>query len=215
MSVASEHVNGLYGHDRGIAARCGEAVVGLDEAGRGPLAGPVVAGAAMLDLDTPIENVNDSKKLTEARRERLYDDIAEHAVAWAVGIVSPAEIDELNILQASLLAMQRALDQIERTWSLALVDGNRPLPSLPAERQETVVKGDSRSASIAAASIMAKVTRDRLMTEYDREFPAYGFARHKGYPTADHIARVREAGLCPIHRRTFCHKFVAQTVLPL
>jgi ribonuclease HII len=199
----------LYAFDRAIEAQ-GAAVVGLDEVGRGPLAGPVVAAAVRLDLGVALGGVNDSKKLSASRRDALYAALtAGAAVAWATGAATVEEIERLNILQASLLAMRRALEQIGVPWSLALVDGNQPIPSLAHERQRTIVKGDGLSASIAAASIIAKVTRDRLMDEYHRTFPAYEFNRHKGYGSPLHIQRICELGLCPIHRASFCHRLVA------
>jgi ribonuclease HII len=184
-------------------------VVGLDEAGRGPLAGPVVAAAVILDLDRPIAGIFDSKQLSPKKRNALYDRITSEAPAWAVGQASVEEIDRLNILVASLTAMKRALDCIKVSWSLALVDGNQAIPSIEKSRQHTVVAGDAASASIAAASIVAKVTRDRLMVEYHEKFPGYGFLLHKGYGTAVHRDKIRELGLCEIHRRSFCRSSIA------
>jgi ribonuclease HII len=205
----------LYDFDLRIEAERGCRVAGLDEAGRGPLAGPVVAAAVMLDLGRAIPGVNDSKKLSAKKRDELYDVITAGAAAWAVGQASVEEIDRHNILQASLLAMKRALDAIARPWSLALVDGNRGIPSLDSGRQLTVVAGDAQSASIAAASIIAKVTRDRLMRAYHDRYPAYEFAVHKGYGTALHRERIRQLGLCEIHRRSFCARLVSQTAMDL
>jgi ribonuclease HII len=193
----------------------------VDEAGRGPLAGPVVAAAVVLDLDKQINGINDSKKLTEKKREELYGPITSGAIAWAVGMASPEEIDRINILKASLLAMQRALDGLDTTWgarrwSLALIDGNVPVPGLPAMQQQTVVGGDARSASVAAASILAKVTRDRIMRAYHEQYPDYGFAVHKGYGTSLHRERLLQFGLCGIHRKSFCGAIVqTQTSLDL
>jgi ribonuclease HII len=203
----------LYAFDTDIE-RCRRVrITGVDEAGRGPLAGPVVAAAVVLDLDKPIPGVNDSKQLSAKKREELYGLITANAV-WAVGMASPEEIDRINILRASLLAMQRALDCIGNTvWSLALIDGNVAVPTLLSSRQETVVRGDAKSASIAAASIIAKVTRDRLMIVYHEQYPGYEFALHKGYPTALHREKVRQLGLCAIHRKTFCEAIISQTSL--
>jgi ribonuclease HII len=205
----------LYDFDLRVEQERGCRVAGLDEAGRGPLAGPVVAAAVMLDLSKPIPGVNDSKKLTAKKRDALYDLITAQAAAWAVGESSVEEIDRHNILQASLIAMKRALDAIACAWSLALVDGNCRIPSLENVRQLTVVAGDAKSASIAAASIIAKVTRDRIMARYHDQYPAYEFSLHKGYPTALHRDRIRQCGLCKIHRRSFCRSLVAQTALEL
>jgi ribonuclease HII len=173
----------------------------------------VVAAAVMLDLRRPIPGVNDSKQLTPKKRDSLYDLITAHAAAWAVGEASVEEIDRLNILQASLIAMRRALDAVACAWSLALVDGNCRIPSLDNGRQLTVVRGDATSASIAAASIIAKVTRDRLMARYHETYPAYEFSLHKGYPTALHRDKIRRLGLCEIHRRSFCRGLAGQTAL--
>lgn len=179
-----------------------EFICGLDEAGRGPLAGPVAAGAVILPKDCTILYLNDSKKVSPARRDALYDEIREKAVAWSVGIVTAEEIDERNILQATYEAMRRAVAGLGVTPDLFLNDA-LIVPGLPEEKQIKIIKGDAKSVSIAAASIMAKVTRDRMMEEYDRVWPAYGFAKHKGYGTKQHYEAIRENGLCPIHRKTF------------
>ncbi len=205
----------LYTFDRSIENTQSCQIVGIDEAGRGPLAGPVVAAAVRLDLSKPIPGVNDSKKLSPQKREVLYDIITSQAAAWSVASVSPEEIDRINILQASLQAMKMALDTLDAQWSLALIDGNKPIPTLSPDSQLTVVKGDGKSASIAAASIIAKVTRDRLMQKYHTMYSQYGFDAHKGYPTQRHRRCVREYGLSPIHRKSFCEKFLAQTELDL
>ena len=176
-------------------------VAGVDEAGRGPLAGPVIAAAVILDPDRPIEGLADSKKLSERQRERLYDEIRTYALACSTGRAEVAEIERLNILQASLLAMRRALEGLAIRPALARIDGNRcPELSCPAE---AVIGGDRTVAEISAASIVAKVTRDREMLELDGRFPGYGFARHKGYPTKAHIQALEELGVSPVHRRTF------------
>lgn len=182
-------------------------VCGTDEAGRGPLVGPVVAGACILPRGIEIQGLNDSKKLSEKKREELYSIICENAVAWATGLATPAEIDEINILNASMLAMRRAISALGVKPDAALVDGNCTRSfELPAF---AVVKGDSRSPSIAAASILAKVTRDRMCAELDKVYPEYNIAKHKGYPTAEHMELVRKYGPCPEHRRTFL-KFLNQ-----
>ena len=180
-------------------------VCGVDEAGRGPLAGPVAAAAVILPKDCRILYLNDSKKLTAARREALYEEICQKAVAYGVGLASAEEIDELNILQATYLAMKRALDQLSQTPAVLLNDAvTIPGVTIP---QVPIVKGDAKSLSIAAASVLAKVTRDQIMTACDPIFPEYGFARHKGYGTAAHIEALRAFGPCSMHRRTFIRNF--------
>lgn len=176
-------------------------IAGVDEAGRGPLAGPVLAAAVILDDLHPISGLADSKTLTPSRRERLYDEIRAKALCCAVAQASVAEIEQLNILQATLLAMRRAVVGLRLSPKLVLVDGNR-LPVLPMQA-EAVVRGDARVAAISAASILAKVTRDRWCEDYDRVFPQYGFSKHKGYGTAQHLAALRQHGVCPEHRKTF------------
>lgn len=177
------------------------AVCGCDEAGRGPLCGPVVAAAVILPRDTEIEGLNDSKKLSEKKREALFDIIKERALAYSIAEASPSEIDEINILNASMLAMRRAVEALPIPADFALIDGNCSRGfSIPTE---TVVKGDSKSASIAAASILAKVTRDRGCIELDRQYPEYGIAKHKGYPTKEHMDAVRRFGAAPIYRKSF------------
>ncbi len=177
------------------------AVCGCDEAGRGPLCGPVVAAAVILPRGLVIEGLDDSKKLTEKKREKLFDIIKEKALAYAIAEASPEEIDEINILNASMLAMRRAVEALPLPADFALIDGNCQRGfNIPVE---TVVKGDSKSYSIAAASILAKVTRDRGCLELDRQYPEYGIAKHKGYPTKDHMDAVRKYGVAPIYRRSF------------
>ena len=181
---------------------------GCDEAGRGCLAGPVFAAAVMLPPDFHDPLLNDSKQMTERNREKLRAVIEREAVAWAVEAVSAERIDEINILQATFLAMRRAMDQLRVRPDIALIDGNRETDfGLPVQ---TIVKGDSLSANIAAASILAKVTRDRFMLEMDEKYPQYGFATHKGYGTRAHYAALREFGPCPIHRRTFLKNLHAE-----
>ncbi len=189
-----DHENEKYG--LGYTAVCG-----CDEAGRGPLCGSVVAAAVILPRDLVIEGLDDSKKLTEKKREALFDIIKEKAIAYAVAEATPAEIDELNILNASMLAMRRAVEALDPPADFALIDGNCSRGfDIPTE---TVVKGDAKSCSIAAASILAKVTRDRQCIELDKEYPMYGIAKHKGYPTKAHMDAVREYGPAPIYRRSF------------
>lgn len=181
---------------------------GIDEAGRGPLAGPVVAGAVILPEDCQILYLNDSKKLSEKRREELFLEIKDKAISWAVGIVSPQDIDEMNILQATYKAMRQAVSQLTPSPQILLNDAVT-IPGLSESMtQVPIIKGDAKSVSIAAASILAKVTRDHMMIEYDKLYPEYGFARHKGYGTAVHTAAIREYGPCPIHRRSFITRFV-------
>ena len=179
---------------------------GVDEAGRGPLAGPVVAGAVILPKDLKILYLNDSKKLTEKRREELYLEIQEKAFSWNVGIVGPDVIDQINILQATYEAMRQAVGGLSVKPDVLLNDAV-VIPGL-SMHQEKIIHGDAKSLSIAAASVMAKVTRDHMMMEYDKLFPEYGFGKNKGYGTAVHIQALREYGPCPIHRRTFIGKFV-------
>jgi len=180
-------------------------ICGVDEAGRGPLVGAVVAGAVVLDPGNPIEGLKDSKKLTPARREYLFEQIMLKAKAWGIGEASPAEIDQINILQATMLAMQRAVEDLTfrlGVWpDKALIDGNR-CPDLPIP-MEAIVKGDAKEPAISAASILAKVTRDRQMAILHERFPQYGFAQHMGYPTATHFAALKEFGVCEEHRRSF------------
>ena len=180
------------------------AVCGVDEAGRGPLAGPVCAAAVILPRGLVIEGLNDSKKLTEKRRESLYGEITSSAEAYGIAFASVEEIEELNILGATSLAMNRAIAALGREIDLALIDGNRNAGIEYPSR--AVVKGDSLCASIAAASVLAKVTRDRYMTELDERYPGYGFAKHKGYGTKAHYAAIRELGASPVHRPSFLRK---------
>jgi ribonuclease HII len=176
-------------------------IAGVDEAGRGPLAGPVVAAAVILDDRNPIEGLADSKKLSALRREKLFDEIRAKALCCSVAQATVEEIDELNILQATLLAMQRAVAGLRLAPKLVLVDGNR-LPVLSI-RAEAIVKGDSLVPAISAASILAKVTRDRQCLELDQLYPNYGFAKHKGYGTSDHLLALQRFGACQVHRKTF------------
>ena len=186
-------------YDSGIAVICG-----VDEAGRGPLAGPVCAAACILPRGLEIPGLNDSKKLTEKRRDALYDLICEQALAYGIAYATVEEIEERNILGATYLAMNRAIAQLKIQPELALIDGNRNKEI--EVNSQPVVKGDSKCADIAAASILAKVTRDRYMMELDKQYPMYGFAKHKGYGTKDHYAAIREHGMCPAHRPSFLKK---------
>ena len=192
----------------GFYAEGVKVICGVDEAGRGPLAGPVCAATVILPPHLDIPGLTDSKKLTDKKRRELFPIIKEQAIAWGIGMASEQEIDEINILQATFLAMQRALDQLEVKPDLALIDGNREKDfGLPVK---TVVKGDSLSMNIAAASILAKVTRDDLMVELAETYPQYGFEIHKGYGTKAHYAALTEHGPSPIHRMTFLKKFYGE-----
>ena len=183
-------------------------IAGVDEAGRGPLAGPVYAAAVILPHGLLIPGLNDSKKLTDRRRRELFDVIEQEAEDFGIGFATEQEIDEVNILQATFLAMQRALDVLKKRPDLALIDGNRETDfGLPVK---TVIHGDGLSANIAAASILAKVTRDRVMEEYALQYPGYGFEVHKGYGTRRHYAALDELGPSPIHRKSFLKKYMAQ-----
>ena len=183
-------------------------ICGVDEAGRGPLAGPVCAAAVILPEHLEIPGLTDSKKLSDKKRRELFPIIQEKAVAYGIGLASEAEIDEINILQATFLAMCRALDQLSVRPEIALIDGNRETDfGLPVK---TVVKGDSLSANIAAASVLAKVTRDNIMVELAETYPEYGFEIHKGYGTKAHYEALRQYGPCPIHRKTFLKKFYGE-----
>lgn len=195
----------LWAHDRAQFPP-GGLLCGIDEVGRGPLAGGVVAACVVLDLDsTPLAGLNDSKKLSPAKRELLDPVIRARAIAWSIGEATPEEIDRHNILQATFLAMRRALDALKIAPALLLVDGNQHIPGVDVP-QKTVVGGDALSASIAAASVLAKVFRDRGMTGAEDRYPGYGFAQHKGYGTAVHCEAVRRLGLSPLHRKSFCGK---------
>jgi len=176
-------------------------ICGVDEVGRGPLAGAVVAAAVILDPEKPIAGLADSKKLTEKKREALFIEIREKALAWSLGRAEIEEIDQLNILHASLLAMRRAVEGLPVAADHALIDGNK-LPELPCSA-EAIVGGDGSEPCISAASIIAKVTRDREMVALDAEYPGYGFAKHKGYPTKFHMEALKNQGVTPVHRRTF------------
>lgn len=183
-------------------------ICGIDEAGRGPLCGPVCAAAVILPVNCEIEGINDSKKLSEKKREAIFDVIKEKAVAYSVAMASAKEIDSINILQATFLAMRRAVGNLSEAPDLALIDGNQK-PGLDID-EVTIVKGDSKCISIAAASILAKVTRDRYMRELDERYPQFCFAKHKGYGTKLHYEMIREYGICDEHRRTFLKKLFGE-----
>ena len=194
----------LYDYDEALRTECGS-LCGVDEAGRGPLCGPVCCAAVILNPEDPIQGVTDSKKLSEKRREELYDQIIQRALAWYVEFVSPQEIDEKNILWATMAGMARAVSALETRPALVLIDGNRCPPGLEMPSR-AVVKGDATSASIAAASILAKVSRDRYMCELDARYPQYQLAKHKGYPTALHYQLIQQYGIQPFYRRSFLKK---------
>jgi ribonuclease HII len=183
-------------------------ICGVDEAGRGPLAGPVYAAAVILPSDCVIEGLNDSKKLTEKKREALFDEIKEKALAYGIASADEKEIDEINILNATFLAMKRAIDSLSVKPDLALIDGNQK-PHTDIE-EVTVIKGDAKSMSIAAASVLAKVSRDRFMLEMAEKYPQYEFAKHKGYGTKLHYEKIAQYGVCDIHRRTFLKKILGE-----
>ena len=193
-----------YSYEKGAVSKGFKYVCGVDEAGRGPLAGPVFAAAVILPEDLEIEGLNDSKKISEKKREQLFEIVKEKAVAYSVAFATVEEIEQFNILEATYLAMNRAIEQLLVTPDLALIDGNRNAGI--QVNSQPVVKGDSKCADIAAASILAKVTRDRYMLELDKEYPMYGFAKHKGYGTKDHYAAIREHGISPAHRPSFLKK---------
>ncbi len=191
-----------YSYELAARSQGKKLICGVDEAGRGPLAGPVCAAAVILPDGCVIEGLNDSKKLTERARERIFPIIQEKAIAYCVAYADVDEIEEFNILNATFLAMNRAIAGLQPCPEYALIDGNR-VPTGITIDCETVVKGDAKSCSIAAASVLAKVSRDRLLLEYDKEYPQYNFKKHKGYGTAEHIALIKEYGPCPIHRPSF------------
>ena len=182
-------------------------IAGIDEAGRGPLAGPVVVACVILPKDSMIEGVNDSKKVSERKRELLYDKILEEAISYGIGIVYQEEIDEINILQATKKALTEAIKTMETKPQIILVDALNGIDTLNIP-YKSIIKGDAKSYSIAAASIVAKVTRDRIMREWDKVYPEYGFAGHKGYGTSKHIAAIKENGACPLHRKSFIKNIV-------
>ncbi len=182
-------------------------IAGIDEAGRGPLAGPVVVGVAIMPKDSMIEGVNDSKKISEKKREKIFEQIKEEAVAWSVGMADQNEIDDINILNATKLALTRAIEGLDVKPDLILVDAltNIDTKGIP---YKSIIKGDAKEYSIACGSILAKVTRDRMMRQYDEIYPQYGFSKHKGYGTAAHIAAIKENGPCILHRKSFIKNFI-------
>lgn len=182
-------------------------ICGIDEAGRGPLAGPVVVASVIMPEDSMIEGVNDSKKISEKKREKIYDQILEEAISYGVGIIGQDEIDEINILNATKKGLTLSLKELTVKPDLIIVDALNHIDTLGIP-YESIVKGDAKCYSISAASIIAKVTRDRIMREWDKVFPEYGFEKHKGYGTSAHIQAIKENGLCPIHRRSFTKNFV-------
>lgn len=182
-------------------------ICGIDEAGRGPLAGPVVVAAVIMPKDSMIEGVNDSKKVSEKKREKLYEEITSTAIAWGVGIIDQKEIDKINILNATKQGLTTALKELEIKPNLILVDALTNIDTLGIPYQ-SIIKGDAKCYSIAAASIIAKVTRDRIMRQWDEIYPEYGFEKHKGYGTKAHIAAIKEYGICPLHRKSFVKNFI-------
>lgn len=200
LNLLKEEENKLY--DQGI-----EYICGIDEAGRGPLAGPVVVGAVIMPKDSFIEGVNDSKKISEKKREKIYEQILEEAVAYSIGVIDRDVIDDINILNATKLGVKKAVSTLKQRPEVIMVDALTGIDTdgIP---YISVVKGDAKNYSIAAASIIAKVTRDRMMKEWDEVYPDYGFAKHKGYGTAEHIRVIKEKGPCIIHRKSFIKNFV-------
>lgn len=199
----------MYSFEEALLEKGFSAVCGVDEAGCGPLAGPVYAAAVILNPEGHIPGLNDSKKLSEKKRELLFPEIQNRALAWSISSASAEEIDQMNILQARLLAMRRAISALQVRPDYILVDGNRD-PQPEEAPTLLIVKGDAKSASIAAASILAKVARDHFMLELDAQYPEYAFAKHKGYPTRLHEERILQYGLCPQHRKTFLKKLLSR-----
>lgn len=189
-------------HNNGMKYICG-----IDEAGRGPLAGPVVVASVIMPEDSMIEGVNDSKKVSEKKREKLYDEITKNAISWSVSIIDHKKIDEVNILNATKEGLTNCIKSLEIKPNIIVVDALEKINTCGIP-YESIIKGDAKCYSIAAASIIAKVTRDRIMRQWDEVYPQYGFAKHKGYGTAAHIAAIKECGLCPIHRRSFTKNFI-------
>lgn len=184
-------------------------ICGIDEAGRGPLAGPVVVAAVIMPEDSMIDGVNDSKKVSEKKREKLYDEITSNAISWGVGIIDQKEIDKINILNATKKGLTKALTELVEKPDIILVDALTGIDTLGIPYQ-SIIKGDAKSYSIAAASIIAKVTRDRIMRQWDELYPEYGFEKHKGYGTKAHIEAIKNYGICPLHRKTFVKNFTKE-----
>ena len=201
-----ERLNVLKEEEKNLYEKNIKFICGIDEAGRGPLAGPVVVGAVILPEDSFIEGINDSKKISEKKREKIYEQIIEEAVAYSVGIVDQKKIDEINILNATKLGVKIALEGLKQKPEIIMVDALNNIDTLGIP-YISVIKGDAKNYCIAAASIIAKVTRDRIMREWDEVYPIYGFARHKGYGTAEHIRVIKENGPCMLHRETFIKNF--------
>lgn len=202
-----ERLNKLKEFERNLYSTGIKNIVGIDEAGRGPLAGPVVVGAVIMKPESFIEGVNDSKKISEKKREKLYERITEEAIAWSVGIVDQKEIDEINILNATKKALKMAIMNLQVKPERIVVDALEHIDTCGIP-YTSIIKGDAKVYSISAASIIAKVTRDRMMREYDEIYPEYGFAGHKGYGTAKHIQALKEFGPCALHRRSFIKNFI-------
>lgn len=202
-----ERLNNLKQEERKLYEANMQFICGIDEAGRGPLAGPVVVGAVILPEDSFIEGVNDSKKVSEKKREKLYEQITQEAIAYSVGIVDQKTIDEINILNATKLGVKIALEGLKQKPDIIMVDALNNMDTLGIP-YISVIKGDAKNYSIAAASIIAKVTRDRIMRQWDEVYPIYGFAKHKGYGTAEHIKSIKENGPCILHRKTFIKNFI-------
>lgn len=202
-----ERLNKLKEYEKNIYNNGIQYIAGIDEAGRGPLAGPVVVGCVIMKPESFIEYVNDSKKVSETKREMLYEKITSEAIAWSTGIVMQDEIDEINILNATKKALTRAIDNLKVKPEVILVDALEKIDTHQIP-YISVIKGDAKIYSISAASIIAKVTRDRIMREYDEIYPQYGFASHKGYGTAKHIQAIKEHGICSIHRKSFVKNFI-------
>ena len=202
-----ERLNNLKQEERKLYEANMQFICGIDEAGRGPLAGPVVVGAVILPEDSFIEGVNDSKKVSEKKREKLYEQITQEAIAYSVGIVDQKTIDEINILNATKLGVKIALEGLKQKPDIIMVDALNNMDTLGIP-YISVIKGDAKNYSIAAASIIAKVTRDRIMRQWDEVYPQYGFAKHKGYGTAAHIQTIKEYGICPLHRKSFTKNFI-------
>lgn len=202
-----ERLNILKSYEEELYNKGINLIAGIDEAGRGPLAGPVVVGCVIMPKDSMIEGVNDSKKVSEKKREKLYEQITQEAISWSVGIVDQKEIDEINILNATKKALTMAIKELKVKPDRILVDALQGIDtcSIP---YTSIIKGDAKNYSIAAASIVAKVTRDRIMLEWDKVYPEYGFAKHKGYGTAAHIEAIKENGICMLHRKSFVKNFI-------
>ena len=202
-----ERLKQLKEYENQLRSKGFEFICGIDEAGRGPLAGPVVVASVIMPADSIIEGVNDSKKVSEKKREKLYDLILEEAISYGVGIIGQDEIDDINILNATKKSLTMSLKELDKKPDLIIVDALTHIDTLGIP-YESIIKGDAKCYSIAAASIIAKVTRDRIMIEWDKVYPQYGFATHKGYGTAAHIKAIKEYGPCPLHRKTFIKNFI-------